>query len=406
MLRLRTQPPPPERPAPIVVDDPSRPIDRDVLRAEGGFLWWYADLRGADGEGLVLIWSFGLPFLPGYASAERRGRPQRPVDRPSLNVAVYAGGRERFYLLQEHDPADVFWDGHGTWRFGANRIESHVRHGRRMVRAALDCPLPGSDDRLRGVVSLEGAAARAAAPAVDDASLSPSRAPHRWTPLVGAARGTADLRAGGRVVARFEGPAYHDRNASHRPLHGLGIAHWVWGRFSLAGEELLYYVNFGEGGAAPVALVYQLGHDGRLTARDDLAPRFGRRRVARYGMPYWPGLALVDGAGRAVARIHRGAAVDDGPFYLRFLTRIEAPGGASGVGTEELCRPDRVDLDALRPFVRMRVHDLGAANTPLLPLLTGVRRPVPMKALALAARSALRLGGAAATRRGATGGSG
>ena len=29
-----------------------------------GFAWWYLDVVDAEGTGLVLIWSFGLPFLP------------------------------------------------------------------------------------------------------------------------------------------------------------------------------------------------------------------------------------------------------------------------------------------------------------------------------------------------------
>ena len=78
-----------------------RAPDRTVLRSAGGFTWFYVDLVDDRGNGATVIWSWGLPFLPGYASAARAGRPQLPIERPSVNVVVYQGGRERFYLLSE-----------------------------------------------------------------------------------------------------------------------------------------------------------------------------------------------------------------------------------------------------------------------------------------------------------------
>ena len=70
--------------------DPRFPAP-EALTAPGGFVWWYLDLTDGAGNGVVLIWSFGLPFLPGYADAARKGQGQSPASRPSLNVAVYKG---------------------------------------------------------------------------------------------------------------------------------------------------------------------------------------------------------------------------------------------------------------------------------------------------------------------------
>jgi len=57
----------------VRVTSADRPLDRRLLEAPGGFAWWYLDALDARGDGLVVIWSFGLPFLPGYRSASRRG---------------------------------------------------------------------------------------------------------------------------------------------------------------------------------------------------------------------------------------------------------------------------------------------------------------------------------------------
>ena len=85
----------------VARDDPTTPMPRTLLDARGGFAWWYVDLVDEAGNGVVVIWSFGLPFLPGYASASRAGKGERAGDRPSLNVAVYVRGELAAYVLEE-----------------------------------------------------------------------------------------------------------------------------------------------------------------------------------------------------------------------------------------------------------------------------------------------------------------
>src|SRR5687768_10564437 len=104
------------------IGDSATELDPQLLRAPGGFLWWYADLVDERGNGLVCIWSFGLPFLPGYASASRRGTPQLPEERPSFNIAVYERGKLVCYLLQEYEPSEVEWAS-TRWRFGRTSIQ-------------------------------------------------------------------------------------------------------------------------------------------------------------------------------------------------------------------------------------------------------------------------------------------
>ena len=62
--------------------------DPAVLRSPGGFTWFYVDLVDDHGRAATLIWSWGLPFLPGYAQSARTGRPRLPLQRPSVNLVV------------------------------------------------------------------------------------------------------------------------------------------------------------------------------------------------------------------------------------------------------------------------------------------------------------------------------
>ncbi|HEV2146874.1 MAG TPA: hypothetical protein VGR37_05710 [Longimicrobiaceae bacterium] len=352
----------------IQIGSTSREMDPALLRAPGGFAWWYADLVTPDGDGVVLIWSFGLPFLPGYADASRRGAPQLPADRPSVNVVAYSRGVPTVYLLQEYPAAEASWaDADGAQRIGRCRFLRTAADGRCSLDADLDCPVPGSSKRLTGRVRVQGVAR------ISPEEPSSDDAPHLWTPLTGPAEGTAVLRLGGREVARVSGRAYHDRNGGSVPLHALGIERWMWGRFPLEGREAVYYLLWPRGGGAPECLGVVLHADGSTEEVPALDVETGPERRSFAGLRWAEWIRLWAGGERWLEVRHRALA-DVGPFYLRLLSEGTVAGGESALGWGELCVPDRVDLPLHRPLVRMRVHRVGGANSLWLPLFTGPRR--------------------------------
>jgi hypothetical protein len=353
-------------------------LDRALLEQPGGFVWWYLDMVDESGDGLVLIWSFGLPFLPGYASAARRGAAPRPCERPSLNLSIYRGGELDFYLLQEFEAGDAIWEeGGDVWRFGGSELRAGLEDGVRTLEADLDCEVPGSDGRLRGSVRVEG-------PACSPSRGEPLTLPvHDWTPLMGPGRGEADLSVDtpdgpgeserGEAEYSLRGRAYHDRNGGRKPQHELGMEHWLWGRVPLPDEERIFYLMWPHNGGAPQALGLEIDRAGTIHRRRDLTLELGAPRFGRAGMPYWKSLHLRS-EGRPWLDVRYTDVLDDGPFYLRFLIEAEAAKGATARGLAEACRPDRVDRDLMRPLVRMRVHRVDGKNSMWLPLFTGPKR--------------------------------
>ena len=358
----------------LSIDDPTRPLARDLLSRPGGFAWWYADLRDDAGSGLVLIWSFGLPFLPGYAAAERAGNPQLPSARPSLNLAVYDRGALTFYQLTEFSPDQVRWDDAASrWRFGRTEIATVDQpDGRRALRVTLDCDVPASRERLTGTIEVVGTAARGFRSLV--APVPEGGAPHVWTPIIAPARGTARLEVGGRLLLAMSGRAYHDRNGGAVALHRLGMRHWLWGRVALEGEERIYFVCFPrDREKAPLVVALALREDGTHEELVGATATRGGMRLARFGMHWWTRLTITRSAGARWLEVESEAPVDDGPFYLRTPLVATTADGARGRGFGELCRPDRVDRALERPFVRMRVHRARGENSLFLPLFTGRR---------------------------------
>ncbi|MGM0558735.1 MAG: hypothetical protein ACQEVA_20280 [Myxococcota bacterium] len=354
----------------ISISPPDQPLHRDLLDAPGGFAWWYADMVDERGNGLVLIWSFGLPFLPGYADSARRGKAQRPGDRPSLNLSTYREGELDFYLLQEFDPADVTWAEDGeTWSFGDNRLTSRIEDGKRIMRAELSTDIPGTDGVLEGTIEIAGTPRQ---PFGGETRIE-GLPEHDWTPLTVLADGRAELAFPDGTDWQCEGRAYHDRNGGDVPLHDVGIDHWIWGRAPLEDRELIYYLLWPAPDAAPVALGMEIGTNGETTVHEQLEVDRGSASRNMGGLRWWRDLELCLG-GELWLRVTHQWVVDSGPFYMRYLTRASAPDGHTVTGVGELCEPDRIDLGRHRPLVRMRVHHPQGQNSMWLPLFSGPRQ--------------------------------
>ncbi|MEO1228604.1 MAG: hypothetical protein AAFZ18_06845 [Myxococcota bacterium] len=350
-------------PALISLGDPkATQVPEAVLDAPGGFAWWYVDTVDANGNGAVVIWSWGLPFLPGYLSGARAGDGDPARARPSLNLAVYRNRKRAFYLLQEYLPEAASMDGAGNFHFGDTRM-SRPQEDR--VRIDFDAEVPGSGARLQGTLEVEGPPAHLAG-STPSADLA-----HRWTPVLGPSRAKGVLTVGSE---RFEidGPAYHDRNEGTHRFDDLGIDHWSWGRLVTPERTAIWYLCYAKDGP-PVAWGAELLADGAVRVQEMEAILEAPRKGA-FGLRTWRRVELREaGSSEPWLEAEVGARVDDGPFYARTVVNVVA-GSQRGMGLAEWIVPDRIDLGRHRPLVRMAVHDLRGSNSFWLPLFSGPSR--------------------------------
>jgi carotenoid 1,2-hydratase len=348
------------------------PTPPAILAEAGAFCWWYLDLVDARGDGLVLIWSYGLPFLPGLASAARAGRPVRPGERPSVNLATYRRGMLDSYVLHELDPADCSFGGAAQWMGDSHFRADELPGGRRRLEVRLDLPLPATDARLHGRIEVEGPRVELPADALGAAD-----ARHAWGPILTGAPARARLFLGERPVLALDAPAYHDRNWSRAPLHELGIARWRWARLDLPGQRLAWYQLDPDDGAAKRSILVQTRDDGRTRVFEDVPYRL-RQPLLNPFLLGWHRRVEVDATALGGPAFHftQNLPVDSGPFYLRFLPRARDAEGRPGVGVSELVAPHRVDQAILRPMVRLRVSSARPGSW-LQPLFTGPLRSRP-----------------------------
>src|SRR5690554_951648 len=352
-------------------------VHPDLLKTGGGFAWWYLDPIDEKGDGLVCIWSFGLPFLPGYASAARRGEAQTTGSRPSLNLASFKDGKLDFYVLQEFGPAEVLWEpsqAGDRWTFGLSALESVQLGSQRLVKLDLHLRMPDGQIAT-ALIEAEGRATHHSNQMPDPAHRLIDPLPdHDWTPLLGNARARATLRAHGQT-SKFEGRVYHDRNGGKRPMHELGIDLWTWGRLAFPSRELIYYVlHPNTPGQASQTLVLEIDAEGEARRVTDLQLREKRPSKNMGGLRWWP-KQILEREGRPIVTIDNRQRIDSGPFYLRAAAQAyDLERGESARGISEVCDPARIDLDVHRPLVRMRVMQSARENSMWLPLFTGPKK--------------------------------
>jgi carotenoid 1,2-hydratase len=360
-------------PSLIAIDCANSPVDLAVLSKPGGFAWWYAELMDDEGCGAVVIWSFGLPFLPGYKSEYDQGHETVPRARPSLNVALYEQGKQTFYLLHEFLENDVSWDGANAWTFGDSTMRVEELKDRRSLSMTLDCPVAQSSQRLRGQLTLEGAI-----PTIDASSRElaahahAASTSHKWTPLALPAEGRFHFDTGDYTLS-VNGHAYFDRNFSDTPLHKLGIDTWVWGHSSGSEGDRIFYILWEKDAAEPLCLGFELTRSGEMTVIRDLEPRLLEAQRTAWGMPTWSTVELRKN-GAVWIRCELGTRIEHGPFYLRYISNNTLSDGEKCLGSAEIIVPDRIDLARHRPLVRMRVSQDGSRNSMWLALFEGTGR--------------------------------
>ena len=320
--------------------------------APGGFAWWYCDLIDESGNGIVVIVSLGLPFLPGYASLARRGTAPPARMRPSVFVSATRRGRLAFWALHEVDAEEVVWTPHEA-RFGANGLSVRISDGRVHVDGTFEGRLPGCD--WSASLQVDG-------PLRQSSGGEPSSAEHEWTILTAVAAGRATLRSGSEVM-HVRGRAYFDRNAGDGSLDSLQCASWTWGRLAFPDRERIWYLATDLEGQA---------HSMALTVHADGRTEVDRGRVHMRGLRHgtWrlPYPAVVEVAPDLTVAMPRPA--DDSPFYARYVVGAEHD-GAVARGFAEVCVPSRIDQAWSRPLVRMTVARDDGRNSMWLPFFGG-----------------------------------
>lgn len=335
----------------------------DLLETAGGFMWWYFDLVDQNGNGFVLIWSFGLPFLPRQM---RSVSEIKPKERPSICLSVYKNYRQFFYLFQEY-PADVARCATDCQvvQIGKSCFRTEMDDAGATLSAQIETPVPGSPHPLVGEVRAQGVPLHG----IDNAALDSK---HKWCPVFMNTEGNVRLEINWETLIDLKGRAYYDSNLSLLPLQELGIDSWRWIRVAFPSRELVFYdLDPKDISQQSEQIVLIVDSTGQASVGDLYSFQWTKPWFSIYGLTYSRELTLTLGKSERI-RLKFHPPVDDGPFYLRFLVdAVCETTRERGLGIAELVKPDRIHIAPFQPFVRMRVHQVDGPNSFLLPLFTG-----------------------------------
>ena len=358
---------------------------RASLSSRAGFAWWYLDQVDESGDGFVLTWSFGLPFLP-----ESR-RQKSALSRPALALSLYKGGKPSFYCLQEYDPtaaSEPDIDGNmllGDSEFQITRQGEEISWNIRLI-----LPIAKSRERLSAVIQGSAQALKLNEQNGVGETLS-SKPEHKWSPRALGSQAQAQFHYGPQKMI-FRGRAYFDGNAATTSLREQGFQRWDWLRVSFEDESFIIYRVGEEVSLEREAQVgfYQAEKLGdNLTQGNSATLKFWGRQRGFYGIRGPESVSFCfQEHDYEVAYTH---LVDDGPFYQRYIVKAERMGAkpAKGVGFSEVVHPEKIDIPWQRPFVRMRRHLVSGKNSRFLPLWNGPLKKGWRRVFSRASRPAL-----------------
>ncbi|MBN1928658.1 MAG: carotenoid 1,2-hydratase [Chlorobiaceae bacterium] len=337
------------------------------LDAPGSYEWWYFDAEDeAQGISVVFIWFAGFAFSPYYVShyeewkARRRADQPVPVDYAGFSFQLYENGKETINFIKEGG-RELFAseDGGIGVRFEGSRFVYDPL--RDEYRLGIDFSFPARDRSVHASFSfrpLHRFDYRLDTDAHDGVDFR-----HQWVLSVPKAEvlGVLDIQSissGGRQVVNFRGRGYHDHNLGVIPMYE-SIDRWYWGRVFSDRFDLIYYVIFLHGrSSSPQAVMMLRDHEsGKQTVLD--AVRVSESGFTRglFAPVHGTSLRLEDGNASVEIRHHE--ALDTGPFYLRYASRVSLTIGEERLaevrGISEFLNPEALQSGVMRFFTACRV---------------------------------------------------
>lgn len=259
-----------------------------------------------------------------------------------MAFSLYGPQRTDAYMVNLHPREDA--------RFGP-ALEAHI--GRNHARWDGARYVVQLDDELLDRRSINGTIEMT--PLRELTPTSESDGDHRWIAAAPRCRFTARLNVGGESIS-LSGLGYHDHNRGRGSLQSQ-FQRWEWGRAHFSDETIIYYRSTSLDGAT----------SGRvLRVRDgvDVSPlHFETTGDSRnlYALRY-PSRARIEGRdGASSVTLEQTRVIDNGPFYLRFLSEFEKE-GQRVVGFSEVLEPKALEWRWFWPLLDSRVRRVNSGD--------------------------------------------
>jgi len=333
--------------------------DRDVSTPKpdpGSYEWWYFDAISDDRQySLVVIFYEGNPFSRRYIDAIENKSNDKAGEYPATSISIYKNGEPIFYSFEEVYPQNAM--------FSTNETRGNVKKnsfkkistddGGHTYLLKLNQTLPNGDT-LTGELTFSSTGEGPFPSGYTEESDTPSSR-HQWNLIQPAAVVSGNFRIDGlqTEAVAFEGTGYHDHNTGMEPMKD-SFYDWYWGRFHLPGYTLVYYMMNQGGSRHDCAWIIDSNNkvnqlEGNFVLSDMALNLFGLKSARKIELD----------TGKNSFLIQQESALDDGPFYQRFSSRLMLKFDGElyqANGISEYINPARIHMKIFRPLVNMRIQ--------------------------------------------------
>ena len=336
-------------------------FELNLMQTVGSFSWWYVDLVDFEGNGAVLIWFAGLPFLP------LKSLKKIPKNLSGLTVSVYRNHKLDFYAFQTYPPEFFSVNADQTqWRVGDSHLKMSHHRDQVTLTADLRISYAGSSEPFVGQLRVKGKS-RITSP-VQAAGTTED---HVWSPMMLRGQGNLEYRWAAHND-RIEGTAYFDRNQSERPLTQLGIRDWHWCRLSFPNETVvLYFLQDHEGDWQRWAFAATDKNDFKTIPV--IEHKANHAKKDRYGIRWNQKHEIYLKDREHSLEIELRSPVDRSPFYMRHLLKAKQ-GDDWAYGVYERVLPKKIPQQWMQPLIAMRINEWHRNKSIWLALFEGPKR--------------------------------
>ena len=333
-------------------------FDSNIMQSIGSFTWWYVDLTDQEGNGLVLIWFVGLPFLPS------KSLDLKPKNNSGVTVSLYKRHRLDFYAFQTYAPDQIhISEDQKEWRMGNSELKLVAEEGSLLLTAHLELPFAGSDTPFTGDLKIEGYL-RNAAPSMG----SHEHPKHVWCPMMLQGKGLFEGQANAEITT-LTGSAYMDRNQSEESLPQLGIEDWHWCRLSFPEETWVFYFLKGIDGKW-LQWAFCADADHNFTQVEVLKHEVKNIKRDRYGILWHQTHFFHVKSKPEPLQMELSPALERSPFYMRHMSNASL-GAHQGQGIYERILPQKISQKWMQPLMAMRINEWHRNKSMWLALFEG-----------------------------------
>lgn len=297
-------------------------------RGRGAHEWWYFDAIDENSRlALTIIFFRGIPF-----SGVRQKYADEPPDRfPAVAFSLYGPERTELYFVNLHDSVGI---GSDRMSIAIGRNTARYRDG--AYEIAIDDELL-DERRIHASFTFRPRPRAVTAPLLlpdSSRTLGTTDDRHTWIVAASQCEVEGQVAVGGAQPVSVSGRGYHDHNVGFQGLQDE-FRTWRWGRAHFSDHTFVYYQA-----------------DGHSIFEHEIVDEETRRNVYLLRYPSRTRITTP----RGTYRVEQSRIVDNGPFYLRFLSDITAPHGEQVRGFTEVLRPQALTWRWFWPLLDSRVR--------------------------------------------------